>query len=200
MSDYQVSGLITNSDGKPASDLLIQVMESDQGTFQDRNDDLLGGTWIKNDGTFKIGFDEKQYTELLNFLREGNPDIYLIIRNNLGEIIHTTDVRKEVKPSQKKRLRFNIKLDSDVFEKKIKPKDNPYADTMNRRLLAFQSFGQRADFTDDLQRTFALLVSSLNAWAGYNNELSWKAVGYDGPLVKRFPWKKPHSHKVKWKK
>jgi hypothetical protein len=199
MADYQVFGLITNSDGKPASGILVQVMESDQGTFEDRNDDLLGSTWIKNDGKFSVGFNEVQFKERFNIFERG-PDIYLKIRNNLGEIIHTTKVRRDVKKSQKTRLTFNISLDPKSFENRVKPKEDPFSDVMNRRIGSFSSFGQRADFTDDLQRTFTLLLTTLNAWASYNNEASWRKIGYDGPLVQRYPWRTEHKpHKVKWK-
>lgn len=200
MSVFEVSGSITSTIGRPLTKLLVQAMDNDQGRLEDRNDDLLGSTWIKNDGTFKIKFDEKQYGERFNFLREGKPDIYLVIRNELGEIIHTTPVRYGVNPSQKKRLVFDIQLSSKGLEKKVKPKSDPYEDTLNRRISAFQNFGTRADFTEDLQRTFGLLTTTLNAWLGYNNELSWRVVKYDGPIVKRYPWRAPHSHNVRWKK
>ena len=196
MSDYKVSGLIKNSDGKPVSDIMVQVMESDQGTFEDRNDDLLGSTWIKNNGKFSVGFNEEQFKERFNILERG-PDIYLIIRNNLGEVIHTTKVRRDVKNTQKTKLTFNISLDPNSFENRVKPKDDPFSDVMNRRIGSFSSFGQRADFTDDLQRTFTLLLGTLNAWVNYNSEFSWRQIGYDGPLVDRYPWRREHKpHKV----
>jgi hypothetical protein len=200
LSDYKVSGLIKNSDGRPASDVMVQVMESDQGTFEDRNDDLLGSAWIKNNGKFSVGFDDEQFKERFNILERG-PDLYLIIRNNLGEVIHTTKVRRDVKKTQQTKLTFNITLDPNSFENKVKPKDDPFSDVMNRRIGSFSSFGQRADFTDDLQRTFTLLLGTLNAWVNYNSEFSWRHIGYDGPLVKRYPWRTEHKpHKVKWKK
>ena len=114
--------------------------------------------------------------------------------------MHRTPVREGVKPSQKKKLTFDIKLSPSDLEKKVKPKSDPYEDTLSRRISAFSSFGQRADFTDDLQMSFTLLTSALNAWLGYNNELSWRLVEYDGPIVKRYPWRAPHSHQVRWKK
>jgi len=142
LNQYLVSGVIINQDGKPASRLLVQVMESDQGTFEDRNDDLLGSTWTKNDGKFCVDFDDEQFKERFNILERG-PDIYLIIRNDLGEIIHTTKVRRDVKHAQKDRLTFNISLDSDSLENKVKPNDEPFSDVMNRRINSFASFGQR---------------------------------------------------------
>ena len=123
MLDYQVLGSITNLDGTPASELFVQIFDSDQGTFDDGNDDLLGGTWIKSDGTFCVGFDESQFNERFNILERG-PDIYLKIRNNLGEVILTTEVRKNVKKSQMERLTFNLILDPKNFENRIKPKED----------------------------------------------------------------------------
>lgn len=198
--DYQVLGKITNLDGKPANGIFVQVFESDQGTFEDRNDDLLGSTWIKTDGTFCVGFDESQFKDRFNILERG-PDIFLKIRNEFGEVIHTTKLRKDIKKSQTKRLTFNVTLDPKSFENRIKPKEDPFSDVMNRRIRSFSSFGQRADFTDDLQRTFVLMLSSLNAWSRYNNEASWSKIGYDGPLVGRYPWRTKHKpHKVRWRK
>ncbi|MDH3610788.1 MAG: transthyretin-like family protein [Nitrosopumilus sp.] len=200
MADYHVSGLITNSFGKPVKDILVQVLERDQGVFEDRIDDLLGSAWTKKDGNFRISFNEKQFMERFKIFEKG-PDIYLKLRNNRGEVIHTTKVRKDVKKTQKTRLAFKISLDPNSFENKVKPKEDPFSDATNRRMGSFSGFEQRADFTDNLQQVFTMFLSTLHAWANYNNEHSWRKIGYDGPLVPKFPWRTEHSpHKVKWKK
>lgn len=198
MPDYEISGTIKDSTGKPLTNLLVQAFDSDQGLIEDRNDDLLGSCWVKQNGTFTIDFDEKQFKE--NFLERG-PDLYLIVRNQFGQIIHTTPIRRNVSPSDTANLMFDEELSENDLEPRIKPTEDPYADNMSRRIEAFSTFGQRANFTDDLQRSFTLLLSTLNAWTGYNNELSWDRIGYDGPQVDRYPWRTNHKpHTVKWKK
>ena len=55
---------------------------------EDRNDDLLGAAWANSDGSFEINFDNSFFGD--NFL-EGKPEIYFLIRDKNGQIIHETD-------------------------------------------------------------------------------------------------------------
>lgn len=196
MSDYVIKGRIKDSNGKPVKDVKVQAMDNDQELFDDRNDDILGIIPVNPDGTFEIPFDKNQFE---GGLLEGNPDIYLIIRNSKGEIIHKTEVRRGVKPSDITNLTFDVILDSQ--EKTVKPPDDPYSQNLDRTIAAFMKLGETAEWANDGQRTFTLLMSSINAYALYTNERMWDTIEYDGPQVNRYPWRTNHSpHPKLWKK
>jgi len=191
---WKIRGKVIFADGKPVANVLVQAMESDQQWFDDRNDDHLGSTWVKEDGTFQIRLEEKHFKE--NIL-EGKPDIYLIVRNSVGEIIHTTEVRKGVKPSEIDALTFNISLDS--LEKKVQRSDDPYEHNNERVVSSFQNIGESIDISNsDTARILSLLLRTMSDWQLYTQENAWNVRGYDGPQVPRYPWKQAHNHKLRW--
>ncbi|MCS4538954.1 MAG: hypothetical protein HYY67_08875 [Thaumarchaeota archaeon] len=195
MPDYVIKGSLKDAKGQPITNVKVQANDSDQQWFEDRNDDFLGNVWVKSDGTFEIPFDSKQFQE--GWL-EGNPDIYLLIRNSSGEIVHQTEIRIGVKPSDTRNLTFDIVLDS--LEKRIEPSADPYAQNNARVLAAFARLGDVFDIrVSDTERVLKLLTSAVNAWSLYTREEMWKVIKYDGPQVPRYPWKEPkHSHKLGW--
>ena len=195
--DYIIKGSIKDSNGNAIKNVKIQATDSDQEWFEDRNDDIIGSVWVNDDGTFEIPFDREQFED--GWL-EGNPDIYLIIRNSSGENIYTTEIRRGVKPSDIKNLAFNITLDS--LEKKIEPSIDPYSQNNDRVIAAFRGLGESTDLNvSDAARIFKLLTSAINAWSLYTREDMWKIIHYDGPQVPRYPWKEQHlPHKLKWEK
>ena len=163
MPDYVIKGSLKDTKGQPVANVKVQAMDSDQQWFEDRNDDIIDSVWVKPDGTFEIPFDSKQFQE--GWL-EGNPDLYLIVRNSLGEIIHTTEIRKGVRPS-----------------------DNPYSENGARLIAAFTRLGDAADIrASDLARNVRLLTSAVSAWSLYTREEMWKKIKYDGSQVPKYPW------------
>ena len=194
MLDFVIKGHIADSSGRPITNLNVQAMDADQQWFEDRNDDILGNVWVRSDGTFEIPFDKEQFQE--GWL-EGSPDIYLIVRNSAGEVIHITEVRQGVDASDTTNLTFNIVLDST--EKQVPAPSAPYSHNNERLLVAFASLGDTIDVrTEDYARTLKLLTAAVSAWMEYTREDMWKTVGYDGPQVPRYPWKEPHIHKLGW--
>lgn len=196
MPDYVIKGSVNDARGRPLSNVKVQAMDADQQWFEDRNDDILGNVWVKADGTFEIPFDSKQFQE--GWL-EGNPDIYLLIRNLSGEIIHQTEIRRGVKSSDTKNLTFNIILDS--LEKRVDPPTDAYAQNNARVMTAFARLGDVFDIrAGDAERVLKLLTSAVSAWSLYTREEMWKEIKYDGPQVPKYPWKQQHSHKLGWQK
>ena len=194
MPDYIIKGSIKDTNGNAIKNLKIQAMDSDQEFFEDHIDDILGNIWINNDGTFEIPFDKEQFQD--GWL-EGNPDIYLMIRNSFGEVIYTTETRRGVKSSDKKNLTFEIILDS--LEKKITFSDDPYSSNIDRFQGDFGRLGEVTDLTlNDSSRTFGLLMNTIDAWILYTRPETWAVIGYDGPQVPRYPWKEEHAHKLAW--
>lgn len=197
VADYIIKGSVMDPDGNSVKNVKIQAMDSDQEWFEDRSDDILGSVWVKDDGTFAIHFDKTQFEE--GWL-EGNPDIYLIVRNSNGENVYTTEIRRGVKSSDTANLTFNITLDS--LEKKVEAAADPYAHNNDRVVASFMRLGEISDINiGDTARIFRLLTSAVNAWLLYTSEDVWKRIGYDGPQVPRYPWKEQHMpHRLKWEK
>jgi len=190
MSTGFVGGSIKDTNGKKLTNLMVQALDNDTEWFEDRNDDILGSTWVKEDGSFKISFGEESFKE--NTL-ERNPDVYLIVRNSLGEIIYTSEVRRGVKDA--KSLTFDIVLDS--LEKKVEPSNDPYAQNNQRVMSAFQTIGEAVDLTNnDVARISTLLLRTISDWLLYTQDIT--RLDFDGPQVPRYPWKESHSHELKW--
>src|SRR5919112_1673166 len=200
MAAYILKGTLKDSEGKPITRMKIQAMDSDQMWFEDRNDDILDSKWINEDGTFEISFDNQQFQEA-GWL-ERKPDIYLIVRNSIGQIIHTTEIRRGVDASDIQNLTLNITLNSlEKLPAQPLPPD-PYLSNNERVIAAFARLGDVSEFQlNDIIRIFRLLNSSINAWSLYTTEYMWNTIGYDGPQVPRYPWRQEgHSHKLSWEK
>jgi hypothetical protein len=200
MTTYVLKGTIRDSQKKPVGGVKVQAMESDQKWFEDRNDDLLDSKWVDDDGTFQISFDTQQFQD--GGWLEGKPDIYLIVRNSQGQIVHTTEVRRGVDLSDIENLTFNITIESlEKHSAKPLPPD-PYATNNERVIAAFGRLGDVSQFQpEDTIRILRLLTSSINGWSLYTREYMWSKIGYDGPQVPRYPWREQsHSHKLSWEK
>lgn len=194
MPDFVVRGKVTNSSGGPVSGIFIQAVDSDQELYEDHNDDIIAVVRTKSDGSFEIPFDKADFQD--GWL-EGNPDLYLVVRNQIGQVIHKTEIRRGVKPDDAQSLTFNIVINS--LEKQVEPDLDPYDQNNNRVLASFAGMGDAVEFrTEDVARNLALFSSSINAWTRYTREDVWNRIGYDGPQVPRYPWKQSHGHKLGW--
>ena len=179
MPDYVIRGTVKDTNGTALKNVKVQALDADQQWFEDRNDDILGNVWVKLDGTFEIPFDSKRFQD---GWVEGNPDIYLLVRNSAGEIIYQTEIRRGVKPSDAKNLTFDLIL--GPLEKRIQPPGDPYSQNNARLLSSFSRLGDVVDIrVGDTERTLKLLTSAVNAWSLYTREETWKNIGYDGPQV-----------------
>jgi len=197
MSTYTIKGVIKDRQNRPIENVMVQVMDSDQKWYEDHMDDLIDSKWVNKDGTFEIAFDKERFKDSIF---ERNPDLYLIVRNSLGQIIHQTEIKRGVDRSDIKDLFFDINIDS--AEKQIKqiPSD-PYSHNNQRVIASFQKLGDTSEFQlNDISRALRLLITSVNAWSLYTTEYMWNAIGYDGPQVPRYPWREDHNHKLSWEK
>jgi hypothetical protein len=198
---YSIKGTIINLETHHNS-LKIQAMDSDKQFFEDHNDDLLGSTWTSLDGSFEITFDDLTFSD--NWL-EKSPEIYLLIRNENGQIIHKTDILKieSIDKNKEEQIEIPVTLNLDSLDNKIElltTSNDIYANNSQRILSAFSSLGDVITLNNsNAARNFQLLSSSINAWLIYANELGWKIIGYDGPQVPKHPFKLPgHSHRLAW--
>ncbi len=201
---YTITGSVKYPNGEPVKGVKIQAMDSDQEVFQDHNDDVIAIASVNDsDGTFEITFDSKPFRD--GWL-EGHPDLYLMVRNALdGRVLYKTEIRKGVKQNSSDLL-FDITIKS-IEEEYVdnQPNNNstfydPFQGNNDRVIAAFTRLGDVLQLVPgDIQRNFALLVSSINAWTFYTREDMWRRIEYDGPQVPRYPWRDDgHSHKLSW--
>lgn len=201
MTIYSINGEITDFKTDSLNKLKIQAMDSDQQFFEDYNDDILGSAWTNSDGSFTITFDNSTFSD--NWL-EKNPEIYLVIRSEAGQIIYKSEVIKiDDHDKATKVVEIPVTISLDSLENKTRLLNTPtdiYANNSQRILSAFSSLGDVTTLNNsNAARNFQLLTSSINAWLIYTNENSWKRIGYDGPQVPRYPLKLPnHSHRLTW--
>jgi len=198
MIKYLIKGKIIDANGKPLGNLYSQAIDSDQDFFEDHNDDLLGSSRSAADGSFEIAFDDSTFSD--SWL-EKSPEIYLIVRNEDGQILHRTE-KVEVKDDEKTNGTVNIPVNItiDSIEKKTELPSSELYWNNQRIIAAFSSVGDTITLNNsEFDRNFRLLLSSINAWLIYTNEAIWNKIGYDGPQVPRYPWQIPnHSHKLSW--
>jgi hypothetical protein len=197
MIKYLIKGKITDATGKAINNLNLQAMDSDQEWLEDHNDDLLGSSKTGTDGSFEIRFDDSTFSDSWV---EQKPEIYLIVRNENGQIVHRTEsvkIESYDKTNGTISIPKNITLDS-IEKMSDQTSTNLYWN--NERILsAFSSVGDTITFNNsDFQRNFGLLISSINAWLIYTNEIIWKKIDYDGPQVPRYPLQSEHTHKLSW--
>ena len=187
--NFLVKGVIIDSTNNAISNLVVQAMDSDQGFFEDRNDDLLESGTTDATGSFEISFDESTFKD--RWL-ENQPEIYLIVRNEKGQILHRTGTIDSSKP-----LRITM---TSLERKTDLPNIDPYAGNVNRIISGFRSLADVTTFSSyDFERNLRLLTNSINAWLVYTNEAVWGKIGYDGPQVPRYPFRSPdHSHRLSW--
>jgi hypothetical protein len=201
---YTIKGSVKYPNGEPVKGIKIQAMDSDQEVFQDHNDDVIAiASANDSDGTFEITFDSKPFRD--GWL-EGHPDLYLMVRNALdGQVVHKTEIRKGVKQNSSD-LVFDITINSIGEEYTDNQVYNgitlhdPFQGNNDRVIAAFTRLADVIQLVPgDINRNFALLVSSINAWTLYTREDMWRRIEYDGPQVPRYPWRdEGHSHKLSW--
>ena len=199
MIKYLIKGKITDASNNVINNLTIQAMDSDQEWFEDHNDDLLGSSKTITDGSFEITFDDSTFTDSWS---EQKPEIYLIVRNENGQIVHRTErIKIESHDNTNATITIPINITLDSIEKMPdKTSTNLYWNN-DRILSAFSSVGDTITFNNsDFQRNFALLISSINGWLIYTNEVIWKKIGYDGPQVPKNPLHTQHTHRLSWEK
>ena len=187
MVNYTVLGQIQNHN---QSKFYVELLDDDQHWFDDRVDDLLGSSWADGSGSFQINFDDSLYKE--NWF-EGKPELFVIVRNHTGKIIHKTKTKSPSNQNDVENLTFNI-----TISKKDSFVESPYDSANDRRIAAFARISDSIDVNDNVLNSSQLLMQSLNAWLLYTNNTTWDLIGYDGPQVDRYPWRNPHTHKLAW--
>ena len=104
MAIYNLKGTIKDPEKKPVRGVKVQAVDSDQKWFEDRSDDIIESKWVGEDGSFEISFDTEKFQD--GSWLEGKPDIYLVVRNSSGQIVHTTEIRRGVDASDVRKTDF----------------------------------------------------------------------------------------------
>ena len=187
VTSYIVKGSIQNIQ---QSKFCVELLDNDQQWFDDRVDDLLGSSWTDKSGKFQIIFESDLYRD--NWF-EGKPELFLIIRDESGKIVHKTNTKSPSNPNDSENLAFDI-----TITQKKNFIDSPYDAANAKRIASFANIADSIDLTDSIANSSRLLMQSLNAWLLYTNEIKWNLIGYDGPQVERYPWRNSHTHKLAW--
>jgi len=187
VAEYTVRGQIHNVNNLK---FYVEILDNDQHWFDDRINDLLGSSWTDDSGKFEVTFIDEAYRD--NWL-EGKPELFVIVRNELGVICHTTKTKSPSNPNDAANLTFDI-----TIQKENSFDDSPYDAANIKRIAAFARVGDSIDLTDNVRNSFRLLTQTINAWLLYTNESKWNLIKYDGPQVERYPWRNQHTHKLKW--
>jgi hypothetical protein len=96
VTSYTVKGCIQNIQ---QSKFYVELLDNDQQWFDDRVDDLLGSSWTDESGKFQIIFEGDLYRD--NWF-EGKPELFLIIRDGSGKIVHKTNTKSPSNPNDSK--------------------------------------------------------------------------------------------------
>ena len=185
---YTITGRIRDESNQAAQGYIVQAFDKDPKIYL-HPDDRLGKAITDNEGTFRITFTEDAFKDWL----EGNPDIYLVIRNRTGKIAITTESKENV----------TKKVDIQIKTGKTSP--NPlepdiYASNFERMIASLRNVGDAADLSkSDVRTIFELLLRTLSSWTIYRDELS-SLHGYDAIQVPKQPRREEHNHITRWDK
>jgi hypothetical protein len=189
MSDlYIITGRIRDENNQAAQGYVVQAFDKDPRIYL-HPDDRLGKAITDNVGAFRITFTEDAFKDWL----EGNPDIYLVIRDRTGKIVITTESKQNVT----KKVDFQIKL-GKTSPNPLEP--DIYANNFERMITALRNVGDAADLLkSDVRTIFELLLRTMSSWTIYRDELS-RLHGYDAIQVPEQPRREEHIHITRWDK
>lgn len=213
MGEFLLKGKIRDENNKLVKGYKIFAYDSDRFS----RDDHLGDATTNSDGTFEIKFDESKFT---GFLRvDGQPDVYLIIKDRSGKKIIQTRIKKT-----KKEIEYQVKLGT--------PRPDPdspdiYADNLNRIRSMMgdvgdmltreyrinlnslnseripqeirQGFQRFIDGHEQREKNFENFTALLNGMmANVLERANLGGIGYDGPQVPSRPREQAHNDVIIW--
>ncbi len=185
---YTITGRIRDENNQAAEGYTVQAFDKDPRIYL-HPDDRLGKAVTNFEGIFRISFTEDTFKDWL----EGNPDVYLMIRDRDGKILITTESKENIT----KKMDFQIKL-GRTSANPLEP--DLYANNLERMLAALRNTGDATDLSKgDVRTIFELLLRTQSSWTIYRDELS-RLHGYDGIQVPKQPRKEEHNHITRWDK
>lgn len=185
---YRITGRIRDDGNLAVEGFTVHAFDKDPGIYF-HPDDRLGRAVTDHEGSFEITFSENVFKDWF----EGDPEIFLVIRDREGRVLITTENKENVT----RHVDFQIKLGEQDFSP-----DEPdlYAGGLDRIIAALRSIGDAADLSkSDVRVVFEVLVRVLGSWAIYRDELV-RSYGYDAIQVPRHPRKEKHDHITRWDK
>lgn len=110
---FKIHGKVIEKESKQGiPDLTVKAIDKDLFF-----DDLLGTTTTDEKGNFEIKYDKEDFQELFF---DKKPDLYLKIKNQHGEVIHTTE--DKVRYGAGETEEFIVKIPKDLLQKEEKMK------------------------------------------------------------------------------
>lgn len=107
---FRIFGTVTNiNTGKGISGITVKAIDKDL-IF----DDLLGAVQTNESGFFEIHYDQEDFQELFF---DKKPDIYLKIKNQYGDVIHTTEDKVRYGAGQTEE--FNVLISHKLLIKEV---------------------------------------------------------------------------------
>lgn len=183
---YKITGRIRDEKNLPAKGYIVQAFDKDPGIYA-HPDDRLGRAKTDENGAFEIIFDQEAFQDLF----EGNPEVYLVVRDGDGKVLVDTPEKENTTL----RIDFQIKLgksEVNPFEPDL------YADNLSRMISSIKTaFDLESLSRSDVSSVIEVLSRAINSWVLYRDNLA-KYAGYDGIQVPSHPRQEEHHHVIRW--
>lgn len=184
--NYRITGRIRNEDNLAVEGYTVQAFDKDTSLYF-HPDDKLGRSRTNKDGSFEINFSKDDFSDWF----EGDPEVYLTIRDRNGSVLITTGYKENTT----KDMDFQIKLGKSEI---IPFEPDIYAGNFERMIAALKNVADIEDISGtDVSVVFELFLRTLNSWTIYRDELV-SLSGYDGIQVPGEPRKTEHDHVTRW--
>jgi hypothetical protein len=213
MSKFILKGKVRDQANKLARGYHILAYDDDPLS----RDDFLGEVITDKNGLFLIEFDDTKFNGFLEF--DGEPDVYLIIKNRQGAELVRTRIKKT-----RKEIEYQIRLVKnkpdanapDIYSgnlQRIFSMLGDVGDMFNREnqinLAAINSQRLPQDIKNRFQQfaaghqdritnfqSFSAILDGIIS--SYLEELNIGRIGYDGPQVPSRPRREVYSQAIIW--
>jgi hypothetical protein len=183
---YKITGIVKDELGNPVPGVSVDAFDSDFGA----SEDYVGNDVTNPQGKFEINFDDKAFKESFEFL-ERKPDLFVTVKDSY-RLLHKSHVQSEVQGPE---VFFEINLSEQ------RAFDDPYANTLQRMISAFNSIGDTVDISQvDVVTSLRQMIRALGNWSYYTTPKIMEFYDYPGPQVPRYPKHVPHQHTLPWNK
>ena len=185
-AEFKIAGRIRDEWNRSVEGYTVMAFDKDPRIYM-HPDDKLGKSKTDSEGSFQISFSSEVFKDWF----EGNPDVYLVVRDGEGRAVLTTSSKENTTKS----IDFQVKLGN---VKADPAQSDLYSAGLERMTAAFRSAG---DFVDpsktDANMILELLLRTLGSWTLFRDE-HLRLSGYDGIQVPKLPRKEDHHHLTRW--
>jgi hypothetical protein len=187
-SYFRIIGIVRDENNLPVKGCKVLAFDKDPVIYL-HPDNRLGEAITNENGAFEIIFDKKDFEDWF----EGNPEVYLVIRDHDGKVLIITSEKENATT----RMDFQIKLG----QREVNPL-NPdlYAGNLARMISAFKVvLGSESLTGSDTRTVVEVLSRAISSWVIHRDDLA-RYGGYDGIQVPSQPRRIEHYHVTRWDK